>query len=66
MKQKTKEEIEQFFKLKQEALESLQPRPQMILNDQPLYPETEGEDLEDVKGHQKSTKNFVFRPLENL
>jgi hypothetical protein len=33
---KTKKEIEQFFKAKQEALESLQPRPQMILNDLPL------------------------------
>ena len=49
MKQKSKEEIEQFFKLKQEALESLQPRSQMILNDQPLYPETEDEDLEDLQ-----------------
>lgn len=35
---KTKKQIDEFFKIKQEQLETLQPRSQMILNDEPLYP----------------------------
>lgn len=38
MTNKTQKEITAFFKTKQEQLETLQPRSQMILNDQPLYP----------------------------
>lgn len=33
---KTQKEIEDFFKEKQRLQETLQPRPQMILNDLPL------------------------------
>ena len=38
---KTQKQINEFFKAKQEQLETLQPRSQMILNDEPLYPTTE-------------------------
>ena len=38
---KTQQQIDAFFKAKQEQLETLQPRSQMILNDEPLYPITE-------------------------
>lgn len=35
---KTQKQIDEFFKAKQEQLETLQPRSQMILNDEPLWP----------------------------
>ena len=35
---KTQKQIDEFFKTKQEQLETLQPRSQMILNDEPLWP----------------------------
>lgn len=35
---KTKEQIDAFFKVKQELLEIGEIRSQMILNDEPLYP----------------------------
>lgn len=35
---KTKEQIDDFFKVKQELLERGETRSQMILNDEPLYP----------------------------
>jgi hypothetical protein len=37
---KTQKQIDEFFKAKQEQLETMQPRSQMILNDEPL-PSTE-------------------------
>jgi hypothetical protein len=48
---KTQKQIDEFFKTKQEQLETLQPRSQMILNDQPLYPTTE--DVEEYNPFKK-------------
>ena len=62
MTNKTQKEITAFFKTKQEQLETLQPRSQMILNDEPLYPTTE--DVEEYIAFPKyKTKSELLKEL---
>jgi hypothetical protein len=56
---KTQKQIDEFFKLKQEALETLQPRSQMILNDEPLYPTTEDVEEYDPFAKMKSKSELL-------
>jgi hypothetical protein len=59
---KTQKQIDEFFKAKQEQLETLQPRSQMILNDEPLYPITE--DIEEYDPFKKfKTRSELLKEL---
>ena len=59
---KTQKQIDEFFKAKQEQLETLQPRSQMILNDEPLYPTTE--DVEEYDPFKKfKTRTELLKEL---
>ena len=60
---KTQKQIDEFFKAKQEQLETLQPRSQMILNDEPLYPTTE--DVEEYDPFKKfKTRSELLKELD--
>jgi hypothetical protein len=59
---KTQKQIDEFFKVKQEQEKTLQPRSQMILNDQPLYPTTE--DVEEYDPFKKfKTRSELLKEL---
>jgi len=59
---KTKKQIDDFFKVKEEQEKTLQARPQMILNDQPLYPTTE--DVEEYDPFKKlKTRSELLKEL---
>jgi hypothetical protein len=62
MTQKTQKEITAFFKAKQEQLETLQPRSQMILNDEPLWPT--GKEIEEYDPFKKfKTRSELLKEL---
>jgi hypothetical protein len=59
---KTQKQINEFFKAKQEQLETLQPRSQMILNDEPLWPT--GKDVEEYDPFKKfKTRSELLKEL---
>ena len=61
---KTQKQIDEFFKTKQEQLETLQPRSQMILNDEPLWPT--GKDVEEYDPFEKyKTKSELLEFLND-
>ena len=59
---KTQKQIDEFFKVKQKALETLQPRSQMILNDEPLWPT--GKEIEEYDPFKKfKTRSELLKEL---
>jgi hypothetical protein len=55
---KTQKQIDEFFKVKQEQEQTLQPRSQMILNDEPLPSSIKNKDL--------LKKNYKFKTTHEL
>lgn len=62
---KTQKQIDEFFKVKQEQLETLQPRSQMILNDEPLPSSENNYQLTELE-HYRKLKSEVIKSIERV